>query len=60
MEGNVEYLGKITFGASLNMPADLFGCNECGGQFWTTPMQKCLRKEVKCPMCEFKKEDVYV
>lgn len=45
---NVEYLGKITFGRALKMPADLFRCNTCGGEFWSyPPRQKCLRKEVK-------------
>jgi hypothetical protein len=37
--------------------ADLWHCDECDGDLWSVPtVQKCLRKDFKCVMCEEKRK----
>lgn len=40
-----------------NEKADIWRCDECGHDMWSIPpVQKCLRKDKKCLMCEEKRK----
>jgi hypothetical protein len=46
----MEYIGKGTF---LSFNVDNYHCDKCNIDYWFYPrVQKCLRKDTKCPVCD--------
>ena len=66
----VKYLGKGDFlnvlgyiakwdksNIELKVDVEFYHCDVCNNDFWLSDIrQKCLRKDVKCPMCTIKNQ----
>lgn len=56
----IKWIGTVDamyYNNKWNDRADIWHCTKCNSTIWSIPpVQKCFRKEYKCPSCESRKQ----